>query len=528
MELPFTPIEPTSADALTVAEGFTTQVVIKRGDVFTPDGRIFGDNNDWQGWFPIDYLDGGNSQTEGIMAINNEYFNPLFVSRFEGGEKTLEQVNLEKAMVGISHVHLRRDGDTWTVVADSELARRWDATDPIEFRGPVAGSDVANGATEVIGSFANCSGGITPWMTNLSCEENYQSYYGEDKNATRSSYQWLEAGANDLGQIPEHYGWVVETDPYTGRAVKRTALGRFRHENVAPAIGKTGKLVLYMGDDARDECVYKFVTANPVSDVREENADLLDEGTLYVANFGRGTWVPVVWEGNEELLGDPDNVGGYEISDLAGVLTYCAQSARALGGTRTDRPEDIEVHPETGDVYIAFTNNSNHGNFHGQIARIMEADADPEALSFNFDIFAVGGPQSGFSSPDNMAFDSKGNLWMVTDVSSGSLNRGIYEFHGNNAIFMFDTSNAGAGIANAYRFGVAPVEAETCGPMFVGTDTLFVNIQHPGEESESYDEPSSNWPDGPGTEPRAACVAIMGPFNNDGMYSNYHIYDARA
>jgi uncharacterized protein len=526
INLPFTPIEPSTADDIVLAEGFSYQLIAKRGDVINSAGRVLGDNLDWMGWFPIDYLEGGNSQTEGVLAINNEYFNSLFVSGWTGGEKTLEQVNAEKAMVGVTHLHVRRDGDRWVVVTDSEFARRYDATDEIEFSGPAAGTDVVGGATTVIGTVANCSGGITPWMTNLSCEENYQDYFGEDKNNLGGGgYQWYEGGGQDRGQLPEHYGWVVETDPYTGRAVKRTALGRFRHENVAPAIGKTGKLVLYMGDDKRDECVYKFVTAGTYNaEDRDANLDLLDEGTLYVANFGRGTWVPVVYEGNEELLGDPANVGGYTIASQAEVLTYCAQAARALGGTRTDRPEDIEVHPATGDVYIAFTNNSNHGNFHGQIVRLLEADSDPEALNFNFDVFAVGGPQSGFSSPDNLAFDTAGNLWMVTDVSTGSLNSGIYEFHGNNAIFMFPTDNVGKSVTNAYRFGSVPVEAESCGPTFVGDDTLFLNIQHPGEESESVEEPTSVWPDG--DQPRSALVAITGPFPK-GEFPHYAFYDAR-
>jgi hypothetical protein len=515
--LPFSPIEPSTMDDVVLPEGFTYQVVIKRGDVFTPDGRIFGDNCDWIGFFPIDALEGGNSQTEGILAVNLEYFNTMFVSGYTEGEKSMDQVLLEKAMPGIAHVHVRREGDQWVVDATSALARRYDATDKIEFRGPVAGTDVVNGATEVIGTMANCSGGMTPWMTNLSCEENYQDYYGEDKNALGGGYLWHEVGADNEGQIPEHYGWVVETDPYTGRAVKRTAMGRFRHENVATAIGKSGKAVLYMGDDKRDECVYKFVTAanyDPTN--RDANLDILDEGTLYVADFGKGRWIPIVFEGNEEVLSNPEKVGGYTITDLASALTYCAQTARALGGTKVDRPEDIEIHPETGDVFIAFTNNSNHGNFHGQIARLVEADADPEATEFSWDIFAVGGPQSGFSSPDNMAFDSNGNLWMVTDVSTSSLTSGIYSFHGNNAMFMFSTEAAGKGVAEAFRFASMPNEAEGTGPWFVGEDMLFLAVQHPGEESESADAPTSVWPDG--SEPYASVIAIKGPFNNIGSY----------
>lgn len=523
--IPFTPIDADATDDITLPEGYSYQVVISRGDTFTPDGRIFGDNNDWQGWFPIDALEGGNSQTEGILAINNEYFNSLFVANFTGGEKTMEQVAAEKASVGVSHVHVRREGDRWVVVADSELARRWDATDPIEFSGPAAES---LGVTEVIGTLGNCSGGITPWGTNLSCEENFQNYYGEDSTSESSSYQWREVDMND-GQQPEHYGWVVETDPYTGRAVKRTAMGRFRHENVAIAIGASGKVVAYMGDDARNRATYKFISEGTYDpNNREANLNLLETGTLYAADFGAGEWIPLVWEGNEDLLGNPDLVDGYEIKSLGDVLTWAFPAAMALGATPTDRPEDIEVHPATGDVYIAYTNNSNHGNYHGHITRIMEDGADPESLTFDWDIFAVGGPQSGFSSPDNLAFDSNANLWMVTDISTSAQNKGIYEFHGNNSLFMFPTDPESPDYGKAFRFGVSVIDSEMCGPMFVGEDTLFVNIQHPGENSESLEELRSNWPEGNGAVPKASTIAITGPFGNNGPFGSYSIYNAQT
>ncbi len=524
-DLSFSPINPDATDDITLPEGFSYQVVISRGDVFTPDGRIYGDNNDWMGWFPIDALEGGMSQTEGILAINNEYFNSLFVANYTGGEKTAEQVAAEKAAVGVSHVHVRLEGDQWVVVTDSELARRWDGTDPVEFSGPVA---EALGLDTVVGTLANCSGGNTPWFTNLSCEENYQNYYGEDSQADSSRYQWLEVDAAE-GQIPEHYGWVVETDPYTGRAVKRTAMGRFRHENVAGAIGASGKVVAYMGDDARNRPTYKFIsdgTFDPNN--REANADLLRDGMLYAADFGSGEWIPVVWEGNEELLGNPDSVDGYTIASLADVLTYASPCALALGATPTDRPEDIEVHPGTGDVYIAYTNNSNHGNYHGHITRIMEDGNDPESLTFDWDIFAVGGPQSGFSSPDNMTFDSVGNLWMVTDISTSSQNRGIFEFHGNNSLFMFPTDPESPDFGKAFRFGVSVVDSEMCGPQFVGEDTLFVNVQHPGENSESLEELRSNWPEGGNAVPKASMIAITGPFGNTGPYGGYAIFNAQT
>jgi secreted PhoX family phosphatase len=324
-------------------------------------------------------------------------------------------------------------------------------------------------------------------------------------------YGWTEAGANDQGQIPEHYGWVVEVDPYAGTAKKRTALGRFRHENVAIAIGATGKVVAYMGDDRVDSSVYKFISdAAYDPENRDANLDILDTGTLYVANFQRGTWIPIVFEGNEERLTNPDNVGGYTIASLADALTYASNVALALGGTRTDRPEDIEIHPETGDVYIAFTNNANHGNFHGQITRIIPTDGDHEALTFGWDIFAVGGPQSGFSSPDNMIFDSNNNLWMVTDVSTSSVSTGIYTFMGNNSMFVFPTD--GDLMGKAFHFASGPVQCELTGQTWL-ENVMFLSVQHPGEVSASLDELTSHWPLGGDNIPYAGVVAIYGPFD---------------
>lgn len=513
--VPFKAIAPGNADELILPEGFQYQVLIKRGDVFTKDGKTFGDNADWTGWYPIDGLKGGNSTTEGLLIINNEYLNPILVSGYKDPKnetvKTAEQVKAEKESVGFAVVHFKKGADgKWAIVKDSDYAKRFDATVEIALSGPVAGSTAVKGATKVIGSLANCSGGYTPWMTGLSCEENYQDYYGESSFAKpdlKAGYRWLDQAVTT--EIPEHYGWVVEVDPYSGVAKKRTALGRFRHENVAIGIGKTGKVVAYMGDDKGDECVYKFVSKKAYDPAnRDANLDILDEGMLYAANFGSGKWIPLVYTGNEAKLGDEKAVG-YKIASQADLLTYASPCARVLGATRTDRPEDIEVHPITKDIYISFTNNSAHSNYHGQITKITEKDGDHESVDFTWEIFAVGGPQSGFSSPDNLAFDKKGNLWVVTDVSSSSLNKGIFKFMGNNAMFMIPTSGPDAG--KAFRFANGPVECEMTGPTWLDDNTLIFSVQHPGEVSESLEKLTSKWPGG--DVPRAAVVAVTGPFN---------------
>jgi uncharacterized protein len=505
----------TDADDITLPEGFTYQVVIKRGDVFTRDGKTFGDNNDWQAWMPLN-----DDATEGLLIVNNEYVNPYLLygyeSMEEGGDtpKTAEQVRIEKEHVGVSIVHIRLEDGRWVIVTDSDYAMRWDATGPnIALTGPARGADSVGGATEVVGTLANCAGGTTPWGTYFSCEEDFYVAYGYDsvnEVDLGDTFRWLDDSAN--AQRPEHYGWAVEIDPIEGTAVKHTALGRFLHEAIAIGVGKSGKAVIYMTDDDDDRCLYKFISEeNYNPDDRAANKRLFEKGTLYAADFRNGEWIPMVWAGNEEVLGDPEEVDGYTIASQADVLTYTHECAMALGGTRTDRPEGIAMHPETGHIFVAFTNNNSHGNVHGHITDIVEDNDDFESLTFNWDVFATGGRRGGFSSPDNLRFDNRGNLWMCTDVSTSRQNTGVYSFMGNNALFFFPTD--GENFGKGTRVMSGPVHCEFSGIAWHSPNMLFLTVQHPGEATEPGEPWTSHWPDGGDSEPRSAVVAIMGPFD---------------
>jgi len=309
-----------------------------------------------------------------------------------------------------------------------------------------------------------------------------------------------------------HQGWVTEIDPFdpAWTPKKRTAMGRFRHENVAVAVAKDGRVVGYMGDDMQDACVYKFVSRGKYDPAnRSGNRDLLTEGDLYVANFGNGSWILLDFEKNAKLREAKGPDGKALFASQADVLADARASALAVGGTPVDRPEDIEVHPRTGEVYVALTNNSKHGNYFGQIVKFRETGDDAAATQFLWDVFAVGGPKSGFASPDNLVFDPHGNLWMVTDNSDLGTNP-IKEFHGNNAMFFFPTEGPNAG--RAYRFAIGPKDAELTGPVWSPDGkTLFLAVQHPGEDSESLDRLTSTFAARPGTRiPRPTLVAIEG------------------
>ena len=263
---------------------------------------------------------------------------------------------------------------------------------------------------------------------------------------------------------------------------------------------------MYTGHDQEDQRIYKFVSSGTFdANVRETNFDLLTEGMLYVANFANGRWVPLDYE-NNQVFSDNGFASQADVlvrAPEAAALPLEAGSEDPVG-TPLDRCEDIEVAPD-GTVYAALTNNTKHGNFYGQILRITESGNDPEAEEFAFEVFAAGGPQTGFASPDNLAFDPSGNLWIVTDISSSRLDKGIYETFRNNGAFVLP---AGSG-RDVYQFASGPIESELTGPFFTPDgSTLFLAIQHPGEETKDTNEPTSTWPNG--DIPRPAVVAITG------------------
>ena len=488
---PFTPIPATTADDLVLARGFARAVLLRWQDPLG-DGASFGNDPDFTAYFPIDLLDRGfdlarghagfapssASSDEGLLVVNHEFFDPRFLHGASWRDRTTPRIELEQTQVGLSVVRVVRKREGWSVVRDSRVTRRYDARSKMLLTGPASAID---GGPWAVGTLANCSGGVTPWGTVLSCEENFHNFVDPILGWDPSVY----------GR--RHYGWIVEVDPFDPGAIprKHTALGRFRHENVAIRVADDGTVVAYMGDDKRDSCVFKFVAERRLSDPRDRasNLTILERGRLYAADFANGRWLAI--PSTPEALADA-----------------CA-AAIAAGATPVDRPEDLEIDPVDGSVVIAMTNNSDHGNFHGHLVRLAERRGEPAAMEFKWSIAATGGPQSGFSCPDNLLFDGNGNLWMCTDVADDAVSRGIYAFQGNNSMFFMPREGDG----RMHRFASGPVECELTGPSFTPDQaTMFLSVQHPGGESARLGEdgPSSHWPDGGNAMPRGAVVAITG------------------
>src|SRR5262245_9821267 len=541
----FDPITPSTDDRLLLPAGYRYDIVCAWGDALGSKipaagagGDVgeekFGFNNDFLAYFPIDGREGKANPGEGLLWVNHEYPDPLFVSEYTREEyrartnKTAKQIRAEKLSVGGTVLLVKRDaGGRWKSAHHPVFTRRLTALYPeMEVTGPARELVLtgAKGPLSCVGTLANCSGGRTPWLTALSCEENYPDYNETRPDPLIVGYRWGDQKGQEINE--EHFGWVVEIDPYDPacKPMKHTALGHFKHENAALRCDGPGRrVVVYLGDDERDQFLYKFVSKRSYEppaggtfspEFRRKCSELLSEGTLYAADFENGRWSPLDPAhpvSGPKLKGVKVRHRGQDVTlDTLGlVLLHARDAARALGATPLDRPEDCEVHPVDRSLYVALTNNTRRADFHGRIVRLIEDNDDPEGEQFRFEVFLTGGRQSGLSSPDNLAFDREGNLWVACDIASERLGKGPYQPFGNNGLFVVPTAGRGAG--DAYQFASGPVGCELTGPWFADDwQTLFLSVQHPGEGSKTRADPISRWPAERKDGPLPAVVAITG------------------
>ena len=525
----FAPVAANMNDTVTVPTGYTVQVLLKAGDSIepgtayadaypTPDQaeKWAGGNHDGMEYFE---LSGTDANSGGLLAINFEYpdFNILMDGDYDADTATAAQKALALSAVGIGVVEVAKASDgTWSVKADSRYNKRYTGNSSYKASGPASG--LLSGTIK--GMLNNCSSGRTPWGTYLTCEETTDNYL-------------------DPTQPEENYGWVVEIDPYQELAAptKRTALGRFDHENVAYMANSDRRVAFYMGHDGTPGCIYKFVCDRAYSSSdRAANTDLLDRGTLYVARFngdGTGEWRALVQGQNGLTAGasDPGNVSQFttppeptivDFNNQAQVLVNTISAARVAGGTVMDRPEWITVAPDNSAIFVTLTNNSSRAttdaanprtrNRHGHIIKFKEEGDSPLATTFSWEIFLLAGdPELAgfgdnlegdingdtFSSPDGIRIDPQGRLWVQTDHSvpgtSGKPNTSIEDIFGQNAMFYIDQESK-----KSMRFLVGPEGCEITGLAYTPDLTnFFINIQHP----------TGNWPVD-GKEPRSSTIVV--------------------
>ncbi|PSH67381.1 PhoX family protein [Phyllobacterium sophorae] len=547
-----------------VAAGYDADVLLRWGDALFPDSpefdplnqtpeaqaKQFGYNNDYVGYIPID-----GSSEHGILVVNHEYTNehlmfPGIVKVVEGKLEVApadqKRVDIEMAAHGGTVVEIRKTGGKWQVVKDGKLNRRITANTEMQLSGPVAGHDrvktnADSSGKKVFGMINNCSGGVTPWGTYVSGEENIHGYFlgklpEDSKEAANYKRMGIPEGVYDWGNFHDRFdlskdpneanrfGWVVEIDVNDPNSIpkKRTAMGRFKHEGADSIVAKDGRVVFYLGDDERFDYVYKFVTASKFNpDDRAANLDLLDEGTLYVAKFdvdGTIAWLPVVF-GEGPLT----EANGFR--SQADVLIETRRAGDLLGATKMDRPEDIGPNGVNGKVYVMLTNNTKRKddqvdpvnprakNAFGHIVEIAEEDGNFTATKGKWEIllkcgdpsvadvgasFSTDTTKNGwFGMPDNCAVDADGRLWVSTDGNSPK------ETGRTDGIWAVDTE--GAARATSKLFFRVPVGAEMCGPLMLpDMATMMVAVQHPGDGGEDwkpfgrpsyYEDLSTRWPD---------------------------------
>ncbi len=608
-------------DAVTVPQGYTARIMIAWGDALSGGPhwnpatemteavqlRTFGAHTDGMHFFPFSESERGGSK-HGLLVTNHEYSDPGLVHAtltYATDAMTAERCDTQLAAHGVSVTELVKPhrGSSWAVARPSRFARRITGNTPMKISGPAAGhallkTSMDSTGMRVLGTLNNCAHGHTPWGTYLTCEENWNGYFGtKEATLTQSplekrygvtrtgfGYRWHEV--NDRFDVrvnpnePNRFGWVVEIDPYNPHSepVKRTALGRFKHEGAWVVVDDHDNVAVYMGDDERNEYIYKFVSALKFDKrgkgrhMSTRHWSILDQGTLYVARFnanGSGEWLPLVW-GQNGLT--PEN--GF--ADQGEVLIKTRQAADRLGATMMDRPEWGAVHPKTREVYMTLTNNSRRGNTpvssnnadgstsagsanppvnatnprpdndFGHIIRWREAGNTVTAKNFEWDLFVqcgdkataktlgasytpseFGGQTIGyrgningddFGAPDGLWFDHDGRLWVQTDQAGDG--KGDWVNIGGNSMLCADINTG-----EMRRFLTSPPHSEVTGVVTTPDGrTMFVGIQHPGEDWVTAFTENSTWPDnganGPTTysklgapKPRSGIVVIT---KNDG------------
>lgn len=582
----FAPVAPNERDEVVIPAGYQQSVLIAWGDPviegaeeFDIDNQTaaqaekqFGFNNDFAG-----LLDHPTNPDRMVYVASHEYTTePHMHPGYDSDNPTEEQVKIGWANHGLTVLEVSKDARTGELRREfGDLNRRITATSPFKLVGPAAGSEYVKTSADpegltVLGTLNNCAGGVTPWGTILSGEENFDQYFAHSASVTdervktsldrlgipkgESGRKWERFDARfDVSQHPNEvnrFGYIVELNPFdaTSTPVKHTALGRFKHEAGNIHVTGDGTVVCYSGDDARFEYLYKFVSSRKMIDGDiDHNLTILDHGTLYVAVMegnspqhefdgsgllpsdgafdGSGRWEPLL--SVDEKGKAKSHVEGFSAEEVA---IFTREAADAKGATKMDRPEDVEASPVTGKVYMALTNNKYRGaaeESHRQNwedvteyapvkenknGLVMELDDEHAGTSFTWNLILVcGEPEEAYTYFGG--FDK-------TKVSPISCPDNLaFDEYGNlwistdgNALGSNDGLYAltveGPNRGELKCFLTVPYAAETCGPI-VDKQRVIVNVQHPGETDDaSVANPASNWPEGGNSNPRPAAVVV--------------------
>jgi len=454
---------------------------------------------------------GRRSDRDGMLCINHEFgINPHLIGK--EFPENLDDVRLSQAGHGCSVVRVASDRyGKWDVVYDRRN-RRITANSPVKFDGPVAGSKHLRNAARnrPLGTVNNCGSGFTPWGTYLTCEENFNGYFGwNDPNYVRNEkqerygfssegfgYGWhvfdprFDLSNPEYANEYNRFGWVVEIDPQRPhrRPVKHTALGNFKHEAIAIRQDR-GRVICYMGDDQRFDYCYRFVSKGGWRGAIKRGVSPLAEGTLYVARFdddGEGEWLELSMK-NRKLRD--------RFEDMADLLINTRIAADIVGATPMDRPEWTTIADNGESVFWTLTNNSQRTapnvanpeapNSDGHIIRTT--DKGKNKFEWEFFILAsqTRGTEEVFTDPDAAYCDPDGRLFIGTD---GGQPDGLQD-----QLTVFDTTEDldDDELPTANRLFVGVNSDEITGWAQNPSRTVgMTNMQHPGNGNPA----STNFP----------------------------------
>ena len=570
--LGFQSVPISTMDNIVVPPGYTARVLIPWGTPLDSTGPAFkddasntaaeqalqvGTSHDGMHFFPMpvkgaslpEQSRGRKQSKRGLLVLNHEATDQVLLFKDGTAGFTQEKVNKSLNAHGVTIVEVALVDGRWTHV-DSRFSRRITGLTPVSFSGPLTLADKRLAADNpAMGTLNNCSMGYTPWGTYLACEENFNGYFGTTDptwtpDAVQARYGISRNGFGylwhtvdprfDIAVNPreaDRFGWVTEIDPFdpTSTPVKRTALGRFKHESCA-VTESGGTVVVYSGDDENLDYVYKFVGSRPYAEALAEGKSPLDEGRLYVARFdddGTGVWLPLVF-------GEGPLTPANGFTDQAEVVWKARVAGDRVGATKLHRPEWVSVDEVTKDVYVTLTNGNDaattvprsvvpraSADVYGSILKWAETGGDNRSLTFDWDLFVLAGDRTkdprvtirgdAFGSPDGIWSDPDRRVWIQTDVSNGSQRRGDYANLGNNMMLAADPETR-----EIRRFLTGPNGCEITGVITTPDQrAMFINVQHPGEATTALGAPTpadpsavSSWPTGGTSRPRAATVVI--------------------
>ncbi len=459
-------VESQSTDELVLSNGFNYEVLVKGLDSLTEE-EDFGFDVSGIAYLPI-------NEDEGMLWVNHELMNPKFVSGYFGDMgRTRKQIKIEEKVVGASYIPVRRNGDHWVrngARSVSLSAKKKIGFFPDIFDGKAARGTVANRAVL-----------LTERNTVLTAESHFEDFYGDLGQSKKGYNPSLMHWESFFRETPTQYGWVIETNLKTGKALKLTAPGRLKRGGIA-----LNDKTLYYSDNKAGGCFYKFVS---------NQAGSFESGSIYVADLVNSQWIEVSLANKKLNL-------QYE-GDEKQMLINLSDAGILVGGTPLDNPAGVAINPITKSVFLAESYSLEEQKYFGRVLEIQD-----DGTQFSWDSAVLGGEESGLSSPSNLTFDTKGNLWISSSIPSSLLNEGVYQDFGNNGLFVLKNNSS-----ELTKVASAPNDAEFGGIAFApGDQFIFVGVQHPGARTKSVAnfDFTSHWPGGGERSLPKSAVVVVG------------------